>query len=284
MVIAESPPPLFDRVVTIRNRDRCMEKLDNHAFLIERSSRQIMERLEDIKRRFPLALSMGVRGAIRTHPQIDSVLVMDIFENPQSSVNIRGDEEFLPVRAESLDLAISLFGLQNINDLPGTLLQIRQALKPDGLFIAAMPGGETLNELRESLTHAELSLKSGLSPRVHPTADKQQMGALLQRAGFALPVVDSDIVMVTYQSMFDLLHDIRGMGESNALTARNRRNPGRTFFSEAARYYTEHFREPDGKIRATFEIIHLIGWAPHTSQPKPLRPGSAEKSLAEELK
>lgn len=219
--------------------------------------RQIQDRLRDIKRDFPRAVHLSDQ---------------DNF-----------DEEFLPFKSQSLDVLTSNLRLHAVNDLPGALTQIRQALKPDGFFLAAMFGGETLYELRESLTHAELAIKGGVSPRVFPFADKQQMGALLQRAGFALPVVDSDILTVTYENMFALMHDLRGMGEGNMIAARDKRNPGKRLFMEAARYYDEHFKEPDGRIRASFEIIFLAGWAPHESQQKPLKPGSADTSLTEVL-
>ena len=170
-----------------------------------------------------------------------------------------------------------------MNDLPGALIQIKNALKPDGLFIGAMFGGETLKELRESLIQTELNMKGGVSPRIAPFADKQDMGALMQRAAFALPVIDSETVTVTYDNLFKLMHDLRGMGESNILAARNKTYPSRDFFTKTAEYYQTHFSEPDGRLIATFEIIFLLGWAPHASQQKPLKPGSAEKNLADVL-
>ncbi len=191
--------------------------------------------------------------------------------------------EALDAKAEDYDLITSVLDLHAVNDLPGLLVQIRQALKPDGLFLAAMFGGETLHQLRASLMQTEIELKGGVSPRVFPMADKQQMGALLQRAGFALPVIDSEIVTVTYDNMFKLLHDLRGMGETNIITERSRVNPGKAFFMKAAEYYAQNFADADGRIEASFEIIYLIGWAPDESQQKPLKPGSAEKRLSDAL-
>lgn len=197
--------------------------------------------------------------------------------------SIFADEEFLPFANESFDLVLGTLNLHTVNDLPGALLQIRKSLKPDGLFLASMLGGETLYELRQVMTQAEMNTRGGISPRIAPFADKQQMGALLQRAGFNLPVVDSDIITVTYDNIFKLFHDLRYMGEGNAIAARDKTPPGKKLFMEAARLYQEQFAGADGRITASFEIIFLTGWAPHSSQQKPLRPGSAETSLADAL-
>ena len=191
--------------------------------------------------------------------------------------------EILPTEPQSHDLILAPLQLHHINDLPGMLIQIRRALKADGLFLGAMFGGGTLWQLKEALTQTEIALKGGLSPRISPFADKQQMGGLMQRAGFALPVVDSDIVTVTYKDIFALMHDLRGMGENNILSARDKSYPGRDFFKQAGAYYQDHFSGSDGRIEASFEIIFLTGWAPHDSQQKPLRPGSAEQSLKDVL-
>jgi SAM-dependent methyltransferase len=194
-----------------------------------------------------------------------------------------GDEEALPLGVASIDLFASTLALQWANDLPGALIQIRTALRPDGLFLAAMTGGETLTELRQSLFAAESELRGGASPRVIPAADVRDLGALLQRAGFALPVVDRDKVIVRYDTAFDLFRDLRAMGASNALTDRDRRPVGHKLFLRAAEIYAEKFSDADGRIRATFDIISLSGWAPHESQQKPARRGSGEVSLADVL-
>ena len=196
---------------------------------------------------------------------------------------IAADEELLPFAPASLDLVVSNLSLHWVNDLPGALLQIRKALKPDGFFCAAMLGGETLVELRHCLIEAEQSVSGGMSPRVSPFADVRDAGALLQRAGFALPVVDSDVITVTYTDAFALMRDLRGMGETNAVLARRRVPASRALLFEAARLYAERFTEPDGRIPATFQVLHLAAWAPHESQQQPLRPGSGQVPLGDAL-
>ena len=192
--------------------------------------------------------------------------------------------ETLPLEPESLDLAVSALALQFVNDLPGVLAQIRRALKPDGLLLAAMIGGDTLTELRQSFAAAEAECEGGVSPRVAPFADLRDIGGLLQRAGLALPVTDVDRVVVRYDSAFALMHDLRRMGATNILIERRRMPTRRATLLRMAQIYAERFADPDGRIRATFDIIWLSGWAPHESQPKPLRPGSAKASLEEAVK
>jgi SAM-dependent methyltransferase len=194
------------------------------------------------------------------------------------------DEETLPFRDASLDLVVSALALQFVNDLPGTLIQIRRALKPDGLFLAAMIGGDSLVELREAFAQAEAEIEGGVSPRVAPFADLRDLGALLQRAGFALPVTDADRLTVRYASPLALMHDLRRMGAGNALTERRRMPLRRSTLRRMIEIYAERFSDPDGRIRATFEIVWLSGWAPHESQQKPLAPGSAKTRLADALR
>jgi SAM-dependent methyltransferase len=198
-------------------------------------------------------------------------------------LRVCADEEQLPFADKSFDLIISALSLHWVNDLPGALIQIRRALVPDGLFMGAMFGGETLTELRQALAEAEIECEGGLSPRVSPFADLRDMGGLLQRAGFALPVVDSDRVTVTYGNPLKLMAELRGMGETNALIERRRTPMRRTTLMRAAAIYSEKFGLPDGRIPATFEITMLAGWSPHESQQKPLRPGSAKAKLADVL-
>ncbi|MEM7650658.1 MAG: methyltransferase domain-containing protein [Pseudomonadota bacterium] len=252
-------PVVFDKAALRRARERASADFKDYSFLHEIAEKQIQDRLGDIKRDFTARYDL-------TH---------DDFDNEIEALNLE---------PESLELVTSTLNLHVINDLPGVLAQIKRALKPDGLFIAAMFGGETLHELRESLMQAELAVKGGASPRVFPFADKQQMGALLQRAGFALPVVDSDIVRVSYENIFKLMHDLRGMGESNVIAERSKTNPGKALFMNAAAHYADHFSDDDGRIQTSFEIIYLIGWAPADTQQKPLKPGSAENRLADALK
>lgn len=270
---------VFDRQQIIRQRTRAAKHLSERDFLFRWTMEQIEDRLDLVNRDFDQALQLGMRGPtlanLKNMVRTDSV--------PTLSPDIVCEEEFLPFAPKSADLVISALNLHTVNDLPGTLLQINQILKPDGLFLAAMLGGETLYELRTCLQEAEISMTGGLSPRVAPFADKQQMGSLLQRAGFALPVIDSELVTVTYETMFHLMYDLRYMGEGNAIAERMRFFTPRSLFSKAAELYAQKYADPDGRLRATFEIIFLLGWSPHSSQQKPLKPGSAQTRLADYL-
>lgn len=278
---------VFDRIQIARQRTRTYALEKNSFFLFDWAINQIEDRLSVIRRTFPVCVQIGARGKSLDQNRfgikalITTDLAPSLLKNAQSSIVCH--EDYFPFAANSLDLVVSPLCLHTVNDLPGALLQIRQSLKPDGAFVAAMLGGETLYELRQCLAEAELSLSGGVAPRVAPFADKPQMGGLLQRAGFSLPVVDSDIVTVTYDSIFSLMQDLRHMGEGNAVQSRDRRFTRRDLFLRAGELYAERFSEPDGKIRASFEIIFLLGWAPHASQQKPLRPGSAERRLADAL-
>lgn len=280
---------IFDRQRVRANRDRAAGHAGKHAFLHEWTARAIDSRLDDIKRDFPLALIIGAQGSapLQHHQKIGTLITMDLSAGPllQNGIGIRlqGDEEAPPFAPESFNLIVSPLTLHTVNDLPGALLQIRQCLKPDGLFLAAMLGGETLHELRSVMMEAETNMRGGISPRIAPFADKPQAGALLQRAGFNLPVIDSEIITVTYDNAFKLMRDLRLMGEGNAILHRDKTFPGRALFMETARLYQDRFSDPDGRIKATFEIIFMIGWAPHDSQQKPLRPGTAQHRLADAL-
>ncbi len=199
------------------------------------------------------------------------------------SLAVAADEEALPFADGSLDLVVSALALQFVNDLPGTLIQVRRALKPDGLFLAALVGGDSLTELRQSFAAAEAEIEGGVSPRVAPFADVRELGALLQRAGFALPVTDVDRVTVRYASPLALMRDLRRMGATNALIERSRRPLRRATLRRLMEVYAERFADADGRVRATFEIVWLSGWAPHASQQQPLAPGSARTRLADAL-
>lgn len=278
--------PIFDRALIAQRRKRANQNFKSHDFLFEWAEEQMLDRLDDFTRAYETALRIGTRGsqffshALSMHPRIGDVFTMDL--TGALSPDLIADEEFLPFQDASLDMVISPLSLHTVNDLPGTLIQIRRALKPDGLFLAAMLGGETLYELRDCLTQAEMAVSGGMSPRISPFADKQQMGGLMQRAGFALPVIDSDIITVTYSDFYKLLHDIRGMGESNVIIARSKRFTPKALFEKAAEIYAQKYSK-EGKLVASFEVIFLTGWAPDASQQKPLKPGSAENSLAEFL-
>lgn len=274
---------VFDRNLVRQKRNRSAPHLKDHGFLVDWSTAQITNRLSDVKRQYPLALQIGCRTDKLNKDTfgIETLIKLDIAEN--LSPDIQADEELLPFRDNSFDLVISPLNLHSTNDLPGTLLQINRILKPDGLFIAAMLGGETLYEARDIMQNAEMALSGGTSPRIAPFADMQQMGALMQRAGFNLPVIDSEKVIVTYNHPFKLFKDLRFMGEANTLLMRKKNLSSRKFFQEVSERYFEKYSE-DGKIKATFEVIFLIGWAPHESQQKPLKPGSAQNRLSKALK
>ena len=284
---------IFDRDLLRRRRQRAAADAARHDFLLQRVADDIAERLSIVRREFALAANIGAHHGVLTDrllalPSIGSMIETDtvgaVIPSPQGrGTRIVADEEALPFAPESLDLVVSGLVLHHVNDLPGTLIQIRRALKPDGLFLGALLGGETLKELREAWLIAEDEVSGGASPRVAPFADVRDLGSLLQRAGFALPVADTDVVRVTYASPLDLMREIKAMGASNVLTARRRVPVTRKLLFRAAEIYAERFALADGRIPATFEIITLTAWVPHESQQKPLQPGSAKSRLADAL-
>lgn len=285
------PPRIFDRDLQRRRRLRALrgEPVD---FLLAHVAQELVERLLVVKRSFRLAADIGTPGiALRTMMRSQGVAPDVIAVDPLAahlrggeSLLVAADEEALPFADGSLDLIVSALALQSVNDLPGTLAQIRRALKPDGLFLAALLGGETLTELRQSFAAAESEIEGGVSPRVAPFADIRDLGALLQRAGFALPVVDTDRVTARYATAFDLMRDLRGMGATNTLVERRRVPLKRATLLRMADIYAERFSDPDQRLRASFDVVWLSGWAPHQSQQQPLRPGSAKARLADALK
>ncbi len=293
MVAPVTQSPLSDgllsRALLQHRRRRCLSAPEGSLFLHDHAGRVLSDRLQDIKRDFPHILQIGARDpldwthAIKTHAGGQVITRMDMIPDLLQAGDMQGDEEILPFSKGMLDMVISNLNLHSVNDLPGALIQIRHALKNDGVFIASMFGGETLRELRESLLQAELSVSGGAHPRVMPFADKPQMGDLLSRAGFNLPVVDSEIVTVSYEHIFKLMHDLRYMGEASIIKDQAKHFTKRDIFMRAADYYHAHFAEPDGRIYASFEIIYLIGWSPDESQQKPLKPGSAKIRLADAL-
>lgn len=279
-----STPLVFDRALARQRLSRAL-KQGYADFLLVRAVEDLQERLSTVLRSFSLALDVGTPTPAAASTLLRSGLaenVVRLSPVPEPGA-VLGDEERLPFSGERFDLAVSLLALQGVNDLPGALIQIRRALKADGLFIGALLGGSTLTELRQALTQAEAELEGGVSPRVAPFADLRDIGGLLQRAGFALPVTDSDIIRVRYANVFGLMRDLRQMGLTNALNDRRRTPLKRGTFLRAAEIYAERFADPDGRIPATFEIIWLSGWTPHESQQKPLRPGSAKMRLADAL-
>ena len=282
---------IFDRRIVRLRRDRAADGLAKHDFLLREVGERLADRLDDIKRRFPLALDLGChtgelgrllggRGGVESLVHCDLSPAMAV---RAPDLRLAADEEALPFGEATFDLVTSLLSLHWVNDLPGALTQIRRALKPDGLFLAAMLGGDTLKELRQALAEAEIAVEGGLSPRVSPFAGVRDAGGLLQRAGFALPVVDTETLTVVYPDPFKLIADLRAMGEANAIIERRRGLTRRATLLEAADRYRNAFADAEGRIPATFQVIYLTGWSPHDSQPKPLRPGSAKASLADAL-
>lgn len=281
-----SGPNIFDRRL-LRVRQRRARRLMPATFLLDRVATDLGERLSAILRKFDVAVDLGtpsdaVRRVLAANKNIGTVITTGL-DGDDDSVRVAADEEALPFADGSLDLMVSALALQFVNDLPGTLIQIRRALKPDGLLLAALIGGDSLTELRSAFAAAESEVEGGISPRVAPFADIRELGGLLQRAGFALPVVDSERITVRYNSALALMRDLRRMGATNILHERRRRPLKRATFARMAEIYIERFSDADGRIRSTFEIIWLSGWVPHESQQKPLKPGSAAQRLADAL-
>ena len=295
-------PAVFDRLSLCRHQDRAAYAFSDFDFLFRDVAARLSERLDDITRIFPVAVDLGSHGGIlapylHRRSGTQHVLSTDYsYEMSQrarqslaSSVScssdmfVQCDEEALPFAEGCLDLVTSSLALHWVNDLPGTFVQVRRILKPDGLFLGALFGGETLCELKESFLRAESEVEGGVSPRVSPFVDVRDVGMLLQRAGFALPVVDSDTIPVTYSSPLKLMADLRGMGESNVLTKRRLTFSRRQTLLRASEIYTQNFSDKNGSVRATFQVVWFLGWVPAETQPQALKPGSATHSLADAL-
>jgi len=286
------PHRIFDSALLAARRNRAAAKASAHDFLLERVATDLAERLAIVRREFSVALDAGshhgVLGRrIAAMPNIGRVVSFDPAPELLAAApapRVLGSFEALPFAQGSFDLCVSGLALHLVDDLPGALIQIRHALKPDGLLLAALLGGQTLRELREAWLAAEDEVLGGASPRVAPFADVRDLGSLLQRAGFALPVVDADTVTVTYADPLALMRDVKGMGASNMLADRRRVPVTRGLLLRAAEIYARRFAiDGTGRVPATFEILTLTAWAPHDSQPKPLRPGSAKSRLADAL-
>jgi SAM-dependent methyltransferase len=310
-----TPPLIFDRMLLRTRRQRAL-RLGPATFLLDQVADEFANRLRLVLRRFDLAVDLGtptaaVRTALLRDGAIGTMIAVDPMIGPLPTfprplpnppphagegregasgdhaaalgLHVVADEEALPIADNALDLVVSGLSLQAVNDLPGVLTQVRRALKPDGLFIAALLGGDTLTELRQSFAMAESELDGGVSPRVAPFTDLRDLGSLLQRAGFALPVTDVDRITARYATPLGLLHDLRHMGAANPLVERRRVPLRRATFMRAMELYADRFADPDGRVRASFDIMWLSGWSPHESQQKPLRPGSAKQRLADAL-
>ena len=273
----DTVPVLFDRALLLA-RQRRARRIGPATFLLDRVAEEMQERLQAVLRDFSEAADIWSPGEPLLEP------LSGRFRSVQRIRAEDSMQEQLPLQEQSLDLAVSALAFQFVNDLPGVLAQIRRALKPDGLLLAATIGGDTLTELRQSFAAAETECESGVSPRVAPFADLRDVGALLQRAGFALPVTDVDRIVVRYDNAFALMQDLRRMGATNILLERRRMPTRRATLLRMAQIYAERFADADGRIRATFDVIWLSGWAPHESQQRPLRPGSAKASLERAVK
>ncbi|MCJ2058440.1 methyltransferase domain-containing protein [Methylobacterium sp. J-048] len=281
-----APAALFDTALA-RHRLARAERTGYAGFLLDRVVEDLDDRLGAVLRNFGTVLDLatpgaGAAGALAI--RYPEALRLHVAASPAPGGNrIVGDPEVLPLAPGSLDLAVSLLALHAVNDLPGTLIQLRRALRPDGLFLGCLLGGATLTELRQSFAQAESEIEGGISPRVATFAAVREAGALLQRAGFALPVADTDTLTVRYADPFGLMRDLRAMGMTNVLTERRRTPLRRATLVRTAEVYAERFSDPDGRVRATFEVLWLSGWVPHESQQKPLRPGTAKSRLADAL-
>jgi len=294
---APDTPIVFDRAAVRKHRERAATRSDGGGdFLHREVAGRLAERLDEVRREFPHALELGChRGALTgllagragvgtlVAADLSSACVARARDGRDGVLGVAADEEALPFAPGAFDLVVSNLALHWVNDLPGALIQIRRALRPDGLLLAALLGGETLSELRDALMAAELEVEGGASPRVSPFADVRDAGALLQRAGLALPVVDRDRIAVTYENALALMADLRAMAESNAVAERGRHFTRRGTLMRAAALYRERFADAEGRIAASFDVIYLTAWAPAATQPRPLAPGSAKGSLAEAL-
>jgi len=282
---------IFNRRSVRHHRDRAAASYADFNFLFQEVAARLGDRLQDITRTFPITVDLGCHGgnmaayipdrsAVETLINSDfSPKMAELAHANNGAASLTSDEEFLPFKEQSLDLVISNLSLHWVNDLPGAFTQIRRALKPDGLFLAAMLGGETLNELGEALRDAEIEIEGGLSPRLSPFAEIKDAGNLLGRAGFALPVADTETITISYGNPLKLMTDLRGMGETNSNVHRRKTFSRRATLMRAAEIYAKKFTNDEGRMPATFEIIYLTAWVPDESQQKPLRPGSGQVSL-----
>ncbi len=286
---SSSVPRVFDRELHARRRTRAAAGFGGYSFLKQRIAEDIVERLSGINREFSRVLDLGAQNGTLSDALYAQAPDRQIVQSDLSAaycappLGVCADEEMLPFADASFDLAVSAMSLHWVNDLPGALIQIQRALKPDGLMIAALPGAGTLGELRQSMLTAETEIRGGAVMRVSPFLDVIDGAQLLQRAGFAMPVADAETVTVRYDSMLNLLTDLRGMGETAVFADRSGPRLTRGIVLRAAEIYAEQFADADGRVRATFEIVTLSGWAPAAGQPVPKRPGSASVRLADAL-
>jgi len=284
----DNPAVIFDRAALRKNRDRASRNFADHNFLVQEVAARLHDKYLDITRDFQHIVDLGCHGGEMARLLKDKFVISQDLSHgflqkaaQSSGARVQADEEQLPYRPQSLDLVISNLSLHWVNDLPGCLAQIMQTLKPDGLFLASLIGGETLSELRRVMMEAEITIRGGASPRVSPFMDVRSGGSLLQRAGFALPVAEVDRITVTYENAFKLMQELKGMGEGNILLKRPRGLTSRRLMMECAKIYHEKFSDSRGRITASFDIIYLMGWSPHKSQQQPLKPGQGKVNLTE---
>lgn len=286
-----SPPILFDRTRLRKRRDRSANTIAGHDFLYQEAAAEMLESLAFINRPFPTILELGsqtdyLKSTLAERVGTSQYISCDISAKTLAAKNgnrVAADEEYLPFAAQSVDAVVSIFTLQWVNDLPGTLAQIHRILKPDGVFMAVLCGGETLRELRSIFAATETAQKGGIHPRIAPMIDVRDAGALLQRAGFALPVADSDTLTITYPNLFALMEDIRAAGQNNMLKNQLQHFTSRGFFLDAAQRYAAQHSTPKGDLIATAELITLTGWKPAASQQQPAKRGSGMISLTKAL-
>lgn len=281
---------IFDEALIARNRSRARaQKAEGADFLLELTARELADRLSIVERRFDRAIELfggtgeTAKAALATGKIGDLERIETDAALLENAAGSTSNFESVPLEPQSVNLILSPLSLHLTNDTPGMLIQMRRALKPDGLLLAAIPGAGTLAELRDVLLAAETEIYGGASPRVIPFADIRDIGALMQRSGFALPVIDEESFTVRYDHIFALMRDLKAMGMANPLIGRSRKPVSRRFFLRAAELYAERYADPDGRIRATFSIVFVSGWSPHESQQKPLKPGSAKMRLADAL-
>ena len=285
------PTEVFDRPAVRRRRERSARLGERATFLHDEIAERLADRLDDVARAFPRVLVLGALSdrlcdLVGARAGVERLVVADAAEalaRRRRGIPVVAEEDAIPFAPASFDLVLGALSLHAVNDLPGALAQLRRILVADGLFLAACFGGETLHEMRRAMLEAETEIAGGASPRVAPFADTRDAGALLQRAGFALPVADSDTITVTWPDALALMRDLRAMGEANALASRRRSPTRRTVFAAAAARYRSLFGDDEGRIPATFQILFLTGWAPAPGQQRPLRPGSAAARLADAL-
>jgi SAM-dependent methyltransferase len=285
-------PVVFDRKALATHRRRTIaEAAPGAGFLIELASEDVNERLQTLARRFSTALVIAgptdaAALAVALSGKVERTIRADVLvAGPDGAhpVALVVDDEVLPFADCSLDLVVSVLTLQWVNDLPGALVQIRRALRPDGLLLATLVGGDSLTELRDAFLTAEAEVTGGVTPRVAPFAEVRDVGALLQRAGFALPVADQDRLTLRYPTPLHLMRDLKAMGGGNVLAERSRATMRRDVLGRAMEIYADRYSDPDGRVRATMTLVSMSGWAPHESQQQPLRPGSAKARLADAL-